>query len=65
MRLKELSASNTKLFIKENRMKTQILPRKMKQPKKKREKAGGEPEVVMITPEPIIMEKESGREFEI
>lgn len=33
--------------------------------KKKREKAGGEPEVRMIHPEPIEMVNENGREFEI
>jgi hypothetical protein len=33
--------------------------------KKKREKAGIEPEIPMITPEPIIMANENGREFEI
>jgi hypothetical protein len=33
--------------------------------KKKREKAGGEPEVKMINPDPIEMVNENGREFEI
>jgi hypothetical protein len=33
--------------------------------KKKREKAGGEPEIKMINPEPIEMVDENGREFEI